>query len=80
MIRYKIDIVKALKDAGYKPQFIRDNNIFGQSTMTKFNNNDTNITLKNINTICQILNCQPSDLIEFIPDSYTDKPIIKPDI
>lgn len=80
MIRYKIDIISALKKAGYKPQFIRDNNIFGQSTMTKFNKSDTNITLKNIDVLCQILNCQPSDLIEYIPDTYTDKHIIKPDI
>ncbi len=80
MIKYKIDIVQALKDAGYKPIFIKENKIISEKTMTKFRNGDTNITLKNINIVCQILNCQPSDLIEFIPDSYTDKPIIKPDI
>lgn len=65
MIKYKIDIVTALKNAGYNSNYIRTNRLFSESTMTKFRKKDTNITLQNIDTLCNLLNMQPYDIIEF---------------
>lgn len=68
MIKYKLDIVNALKDRGVNPGYIRENKIFSESTMTKFRKKDTHITVDNIDIVCKLLNCQPGDIIEYIPD------------
>ncbi len=68
MINYKINIVSALKDAGYNTNYIRNNKLFSESTMSKFRRNDSSITLNNIDSLCKLLNCQPSDIIEYVPD------------
>ena len=75
MIRYKINVVQTLKESGYSPTIIRENKILSESTMSKFRRNDTSITLENLDTVCTLLNCQPSDLIEFVPNlDKQDKP------
>lgn len=68
MINYKINIVSALKDAGYNTNYIRNNKLFSESTMSKFRRNDSSITLNNIDSLCKLLNCQPSDIIEYVPE------------
>ena len=70
LIQYKIDIVQALKDAGYNTNYIRTNKLLSESTMSKFRRRDTSITLDNVDTLCKLLHCQPSDLIDYT-DSET---------
>jgi len=67
MIKYKIDIMDALKEKGYTSYKLRKNKIFGESTMTKFRKKEY-INFDNLNLLCQLLNCQPGDIIEYIPD------------
>ncbi|MBQ8410417.1 MAG: helix-turn-helix transcriptional regulator [Ruminiclostridium sp.] len=66
-IIYKIDVMKALKEAGYTSYILRKDRIFGEATMTKFRRNE-HINFENLNTLCKLLNCQPGDIIEYIPD------------
>lgn len=66
MIHYKIDVLKKLAAKGYTANRMRKEKILSESTMQKIRDNG-NITLKSLNTICLILSCQPSDLIEVIP-------------
>ncbi len=66
-IIYKIDVMKALKEAGYTSYILRKDRIFGEATMTKFRRNEY-INFENLNTLCKLLNCQPGDIIEYIPD------------
>lgn len=68
MITYRKDIIQALKDSGYNTWYIRTNKILSESTMSKLRNNNTSITLKNLDVICKLLNCQPNDIIEYVPD------------
>ncbi len=72
MIKYKIDIMEALKNAGYSRSIIKNKKIISEGVMQKICHNDTDLTLKTINTLCILLDCQPSDLIEFKFDSYVD--------
>ncbi len=65
MFRYNFDIVQALKEAGYNTNYIRINKLFSESTMSKFRRNDVNITLQNLDTLCDLLNMQPSEIITF---------------
>lgn len=64
--------MKSLKENGYTSYALRTKKIFSESTMTKFRNNNTKITVENIENICKILNCQPGDILEYIPDETAD--------
>jgi putative transcriptional regulator len=66
MFVYKIDILKALVEHGYNATKIRKDKILSQATMQNIRQGK-GITTDTINTICLILRCQPSDVIEIIP-------------
>ena len=67
-IQYKINILDELKNKGFTTYRIRKEKILSEGTLQKFRNNDTTVTLGNIETICKLLDCQPSDIMEYIPD------------
>lgn len=71
MIKYKINIMQALKDAGYSSYKLRSQKIFGESTMTKFRKQEY-FNFDNLDILCKLLNCQPADLIEYVPDTKLD--------
>lgn len=66
-IIYKADILKLLREAGYNTNRLRKEKIMGEATIQKLRNNEL-VSWANINTICKLLNCQPGDIMEFIPD------------
>lgn len=68
MIRYKINIIEALKNKNISTYKIRKENLLSEGTLTKLRNNDTSITLKNVNTLCNLLNCNITDVIEYIKE------------
>lgn len=65
-IKYKIDIMKALKEKGYSANQMRVKRILSESTMQKFRNGDTTITLQSLATICKLLECELTDIVEII--------------
>ncbi len=73
MFFYKIDILGELSKHGYTSTRMRNEKILSESTMQNLRNGK-GITTDTINTICIILRCQPSDIIEIIP---TDEEKIK---
>ena len=73
MWKYKIDILKELSNRGYTSTKLRKNKIISEGTMQHIRNGK-GITTETLNTICLILRCQPSDVIEIIP---TDEEKIK---
>lgn len=70
-IRYKGDIIAALKEIGYNSTRIRKENIFGQKTMQDFRTN-AEIPYKTINRLCQMLHCQPGDIMEYVEDDAAE--------
>ena len=72
-IKYKINIINELKIKGFTTYRIRKEKILSESTIQKFRNNETTVTLGNIETICKLLNCQPSDIIEYVPDEESNQ-------
>ena len=72
-IKYKIEIMKALKDAGYSTYRLRKDKILGEATLQKFRKNQL-VSWENTATICKLLNCQPGDLLEYVPDETDDIP------
>ena len=73
MLKYKIDILQALKDAGYNTTVIRKGNIgkgekvLGESALTTIRSGKM-VGIKSIDMICKALHCQPGDLIEYVEE------------
>lgn len=68
MIKYKIDILEELKNKGYSSYRLRKDKIFGEATIQKIRNKDQ-INFNNLNKICELLECQPGDLIIYVKDN-----------
>lgn len=73
MFTYKIDILGELSKRGYTCNRMRREKIMSQATMQNIRRGK-GITTDTINTICVILRCQPSDIIDITP---TDEEKIK---
>lgn len=63
-IKYKIDIMDALKKAGYSSTRLRNEKLMGESYMQQLRRGEL-VSWKTIETICRLLNCQPGDILEF---------------
>jgi putative transcriptional regulator len=68
MIKYKINILEELKNKGYSSYRLRKDKIFGEATIQKIRNKDQ-INFDNLNKICELLECQPGDLIIYVKDN-----------
>ena len=72
MIKYKIEVIPELKKHGYSAYRIRKEKIIGESQMQKIR--DGELASKEVlNKICEILNCQPGELLEYVPNSDQKK-------
>ncbi len=66
-IKYRIDVMAALKDAGYSSYKIRKEKILGEATLQKIRNGEI-IYCDGLEKLCKLLNCQPGDIIEYTND------------
>ena len=66
MIKYKIDVLHALKNAGFTTYRLRKDKILGEATIQKLRNFEL-VSWENVNTICKLLSCQPGDMMEYVP-------------
>lgn len=66
MLVYKIDIIQELKKVGITTTMAKNTGIFGQATMKKFRENDTTISLDNLNRLCAVLEMQPRDILKYV--------------
>ena len=67
MIRYKIDILYALKCRGFNSTFLRQNKILSESAMSSLRH-DKPVTFTPLDRICALLGRDVSDIIELVPD------------
>lgn len=66
MIKLKVDIIAELVKVGYNPARIRKENLIGQATLTNFRKgNIDNMTIKTLDVVCRLLDCEISDIIEY---------------
>lgn len=66
-IRYKVDVMAALKEHGYSSTRIREEKLIGQSYLQQLRHGEL-VSWKTLDTICMLLECQPGDLIEYVKD------------
>lgn len=72
MIRYKIDVLSALKNIGYSTYKIQKERVFNQSQLQQIRDNKI-LTQDAMNKLCSLLECQPGDILEYIPDEAGQK-------
>lgn len=64
MLKFKIDVLEALKDKGFSTYVLRKDNLLGQKTIADMRAGVVP-GIKSIDIICNILNCQPGDIISY---------------
>lgn len=62
-IHYKVDVLEALKRAGYSTYRLRQEKLMGERVIQQLRNGEI-VSWKTIDTICTLLKCQPGDLVE----------------
>ena len=65
---YKIDILAALKEAGYNTNRLRKEKLLSEGVIQSLREGKY-VALQNIDKICGLLKCQPADLLEWVEDA-----------
>ncbi len=64
---FKTDILEALKNKGYSTYRLRKEKLLSESTMQLFRKGET-VSFELLSRLCEMLGCQPGDILEFIPE------------
>lgn len=71
-IKYKIDIIEALKEKGYTSYRIRMEKIIGERQMQQIRNGEV-VSVACLTKLCELLDCQPGDILEYIPEEDMER-------
>lgn len=74
MIIYK-DIIGKLKESGYTTYTLMKQGLIGQSTLTNIRNGKP-ISTATLDVICDLLGCQPGDVLEHVPNSKPKEEVV----
>lgn len=66
-LRYKIDILSALKNKGYSTTRIRGEKLIGQSYLQQLRHGEL-VSWKTIDTLCRLLECNVGDIVEYVDE------------
>ena len=66
-IRYKIDVVKALKQAGYTTYKLRNEKLLSERTLTLLRQHKP-VSLEVVARLCELLSCDVGDLLTVNPE------------
>lgn len=72
MIRYKRNIIKMLAEKGFTTYVIRKEKIFTEGQLQQMRS-DKLVTQDTLDKLCEILECQPGFLLEYVPDENSKK-------
>ena len=67
MFVYKIDILQALKQAGYSTFRLRNEKLLSERAIQEIRDNKV-VGIHSLDRLCGLLDMQPSDIIEHIKD------------
>ena len=71
MISYQ-KLFDKLKEEGWSFYRVRQEKLIGQGTLARLRNQSGGLDSKTLNKICRTFNCQPGDLMEYIPDEGSE--------
>nr|DAI50648.1 MAG TPA: Cro/C1-type HTH DNA-binding domain protein [Bacteriophage sp.] len=73
MLKYKFNVGDALERAGFTTYKAKKTGLLSQDTLRKIKNEETNITLGALNSICMILDLQPKDILIYVETEEEEK-------
>lgn len=66
-IIYKFDVLAELKAAGYNTTRLRREKLLAEDTIQHLRKKRL-VSWRNVDRLCQLLNCQPGDLVEYVEE------------
>ena len=63
-VKYRIDVLEALKEAGYSTYKMRKEKLLGESVLQQLREG-VPVSWTNIGRICCLLGCQPGDILMY---------------
>lgn len=63
-LKYKINVLDALKEKGYSSYTLRKEKLLSESTIQKLRVGE-GVAWDNLDTLCRLLECDISDLLEY---------------
>lgn len=67
-VRYKIEVLQALKTAGYNTTRLRREKLLAENTIQQIREGRL-VSWANVARICSMLQCQPGDILEYAEDN-----------
>ena len=67
-VKYKIDVLASLKNAGYSTYKLRREKLLGESVIQQLRDGAL-VSWPNMGRLCHLLICQPGDILEYEDDS-----------
>ena len=67
-VEYKINVMQALKEAGYSSTRLRNEKIIGEATMQRLRHKQS-VSYEVLGKLCELLQCQIGDILVYIPDA-----------
>ena len=63
-VKYKFDVLLALKEAGYNTTKLRKEKLLAEGVIQSLRDGKA-ISFQHLGRICDLLNCQPGDILEY---------------
>ena len=63
-LKYKINVLDALKEKGYSSYTLRKEKLLSESTIQRLREGE-GVAWDNLDTLCRLLECDISDLLEY---------------
>lgn len=67
-IKYKINVLSALKDEGYNTNRLRKEKLLSEGTIQLIREGKV-VNAANLAKLCNLLDCQPGDILEYEEDN-----------
>lgn len=67
MLKWKVDIMEALREKGYIPHRMRTAKLFGEATIQKMRHQQL-VSWAEFDRLCRLLGVQPGDLLEYVEE------------
>lgn len=67
MFEYRIDVIAELQEAGYTQYRLKKEKLMGDATIQDLRSGKI-VGIKTLETICRLLDCQPGNIIKYVPD------------
>ena len=72
MLKYKIDILSELKKHGFNTYKLRKEKLLNESAL-QYIRQGKPVGPVPLNTLCRLLECQPGDILEWVPDTAAEE-------